>query len=102
MSTELITKTNPFLFVRFAEYLGYVSDYVEEALDVLEESFTDDSVLKDRTSEKNFKIFVDAKIIYKKMLELYTPEEIQIEFQKYYDIILYKIDVAYVEAEATT
>ena len=88
MATEdkkhVISVIHPALLIAFSEYLGYVSPYIEQALDMC----------KGNKVEKEVQSFlcVEAKAIYRDMIKTMTMDEITGWYDVYYPIIFKEYD----------
>ena len=72
------------LFIIFAEYLGYVSQFNKKAEDWCDGKVPDVHVQK--------VMLVEAKCIYRQMSKDYDLEDIQYSYDSYYPLILKEFD----------
>ena len=72
------------LFIKFAEYLGYVSELVEWCDELCNG--------KDIAEYKKKFIEVEAKTMFEEMLKSMTREDIKSYYETFYEVILYEWD----------
>ena len=75
---------DPPLFIKFAEYLGFVSEMIKWCDELCDG--------KDIPEYKKKFIEVEAKAMFNEMLKTMTREEIKDYYESFYEVILYQWD----------